>query len=458
VNHPYGAEGTVLAPLTSGVFAALRAVAGDVAAANLTGVAVLAALGGAAAWTARGLGLGWAAAATAGVAMLAARYPVYALGEASVVGLTGVPVVVGLGALVRGRRGLVALCAGLTALEYPYLVPVLPGLALLRGARDRDWRWAVTAGVALGLAWLGTRFVGRGQISDFQLHPWSKIEFLGRLYPVVEEAKARALALDLLRPGEVLWRLSARPEDPAGGRDYLGLSLVLLGAIGWRRSGPWLLLAAIAAVLATGSDWGGVPAPFCWLNLLASRVVRGLTQPTRFLLLANAALAVAAAFGVERLGRWRAAGLGLVLVDALLLGGLSLRLPTLPLPAADCARDLQGRSGVIVWPWDARTNADASLQTRFWQMEHGRPAATFGVGSWHLGENTRALDALGRAGLREGAPLPTAALLGLGYDTVIVDLSAASAVAGLGAPSRRCAGADVYFLDGTGGGPSPARR
>lgn len=456
VNHPFGAEGTVLAPVTSLLFAALRAGVGNALASNLLGVAVLAALAGAAAWTARGLGLGREACAAAALAMFVARYPVYGLGEASVVGITGIPVIVGLGALVRGRAGVVAVCAGLTALEYPYLILVLPAAAFLRGARDRSWRWVGVAVLALGLAWLGTRFVGRGQVMGFSSAHFHQIELLGVQFPVVEEAKARAPILDLFRPGRVVWRLGTRPEDLAIGRDYLGLSVILLALVGWRRGKGWALLALLAGALATGSNWWGYPAPFSWLNLLAQSVVRGLTQPTRFLLLANIGLALAAAFGVERLGRWRGWGLGLLLLDALLLGGLSLRMPTLVLPSAECVRELGPREGVLVWPWDARTTGDASLQTRYWQMEHGLPAATFGVGSWRLGAGRRTVDALGKLGFREGAVVPRAELLALRYDTLIVDTAAGSVVKGLGEPAVRCPGAEVYFLEegaGAAGGP-----
>lgn len=447
VNHPFGAEGTVLAPVTSMGFTVLRAALGNVAASNVLGVLVLAGLAGAAAWTARGLGLGREACAAAALAMFVARYPVYGLGEASVVGITGIPVLVGLGALVRGRAGLLAVCAGLTALEYPYLILVLPAAALLRGARDRSWRWVGMALVALALAWLGTRFVGRGQVMGFSSAHFHQIEWLGLQFPVVEEAKARAAVLDLFRPGAVVWRLSTRPEDLASGRDYLGLSAILLALVGWRRGKVWALLALLAGALATGSNWWGLPAPFSWLNLLAQSVVRGLTQPTRFLLLANIALALAAAFGVERLGRWRWWGVAALLADAFAFGGLSLRMPTLVLPSAPCVQELGPREGVLVWPWDARTTGDASLQTRYWQMEHGLPAATFGVGSWRLGAGRRTVDALTKVGFREGAVVPRAELMALHYDTLIVDTAAGSVVKGLGEPAVRCPGAEVYFLE-----------
>ena len=450
VNHPYGAEGTVLAPVSSAVFTVLRAGVGNILASNLLGVVVLAGLAGAAAWTVRGLGLGWSACVAAGLAMFVCRYPVYGLGEASVVGITAVPLVVGLGAFVRGRVALAALCACLTAVEYPYLILVLPGLLLARGGLERSGRWVAAGFLALGLAWLGTRFVGRGQVMGFSSAHFHQIGWLGMDFPVVEEAKARSVPGDLFWPGSVRWRLSTRPEDLACGRDYLGVSVILLAALGWRRGRWWALLAGVGAALATGSNWWGFPAPFSWLNLLASSVVRGLTQPTRFLLLANVGLAIAAAYGVERLGRWRWVGVGLLGLDAVLLGGLALRMPTLPLPQAECVRALAGRSGVIVWPWDARASGDASLQTRYWQMEHGQPGASFGVGSWRLGEGVRAIDSLARAGLREGAPIPVERLVALRYDTVVVDRAAAGELVGLGEPFARCTGADVYFLDGSG--------
>lgn len=447
VNHPFGAEGTVLAPLSTAPFIPLRALFGNVMASNLLGVGVLAGLAGAAAWAARGLGLGRAACAAAALAMLVGRYPVYGLGEASVVGITGIPVLLGLGALVRGRMGLVALCAGVVALEYPYLILVLPGLAGLRAVRDRSWRWLAVALGALALAWVGTRLVGRGQDAQAFYHHQSQISWLGLKFPVVEEAKARAAWVDLVRAGEVLWRLTTRPEDAAHGRDYLGLSVLGLALLGGRRALPWLLLALLGAALATGSNWFGFPAPFAWLNLLAQSVVRGLSQPTRFLLLANIGLAVAAAVGVERLGKHAWWAVGALLVDALAFGGLSLRMPTLPIPSASCARELEGRQGVLVWPWDARETGDASLQTRYWQMEHGQPGNTFGVGSWRLGGGKRALDALRAAGVREGVAIPVEGLLGLQYDTVLLDTSAGTTVPGLGEPSLRCDGADIYFLE-----------
>lgn len=447
VNHPFGTEGTVLAPLSSAVFAALRVALGDVGASNALGLIVLTALAGATAWTARGMGLGWTATLAAGLALLVGRYPFFALGETSVVGITAVPVVVGLGAWVRRKEGLLLACAGLTALEYPYLAPVLPGLALLRAGRERSLRWVAIALTGLFLVWLGARFIGRGQLSSFSpsLHP--PLVFLGLRYPVIEEVHARARLFDLLWPGRVVWSLDVDGSVLARGRDYLGLSLILLGLVGGKRGLPWLGLATVGALLATGSDWGWVPGPFSWLNLVARHLARALTQPTRFLLLANLALALAAAHGIQRMGRWKPVGVALILADGLIGGGLSLRLPTTALPTASCVASLSGREGVLVWPWDVRTSTVASLQTRFWQMQHGQPGATFGVGSWSLVGGQRALDVLREQGVSEMLPVPIARLLELHYDTVVVDRrEQARAPLGLGRPKVTCEGADVYFL------------
>lgn len=448
VNHPYGAFGTVLAPLSNAIFAAVRPLAGVAWANNAVGLFTLAGLASGTAWAARGLGVGWVPTLAAGVAVLVARYPVYALGETSVVGITALPFVFGVGAWIRRWRVFTAACAGLVALEYPYLVPVLPGLALLRAVRERDWRWGAVGIGGLLLAGLGTSLVGKGQSDSFGVYQEPYLVFLGRMFPAVDQPQARSELVNLLLPGPVRWTQDASASVHACGRDYLGLSVLVLALLGGRRAIPWVLLGLLGAALAVGSDYGGVPGLFSLLNLAAREVVRALTQPTRFLLLANVALGLAVALGVARMGRWGVLAVAALLIDALLVGGASLRMPTMKLPSAPCASALVDSTGVVLWPWDLHDNPESTIQVRLWQMVHGRPASTFGVGSWTLGQGKRAIDAIRRTGLAEQEEVPVKRLRGLGYDAILLDLNAKryGDPVGVGAPVAECDGVEIYRL------------
>ena len=105
------------------------------------------------------------------------------------------------------------------------------------------------------------------------------------------------------------------------------------------------------AVLSMGSIWGGFAMPFLGLNAIMDAIARPLTQPTRYLAVAIVAAAVLAGVWFSSLGakrQWTV--FFLMLGEALLVGGLSLKLPTTELPQLSCQLP---EGGVLLWPGDA---------------------------------------------------------------------------------------------------------
>jgi hypothetical protein len=482
VNFPAGALGGVLSPVTATLWALLAPVVGDAAATTWTDVLYLGAFAASVAWLGRETGLGRAGALLAGALVLAPRYPLFAMGETSIVGITALTVSVGLVATLKVARGgrwgwaaLLAACVGVTGVEMPYLAPVLPvavGLAWLRTRRQ-----LLLAGLGAGWGLLMAIGAMHGATQDEAFGLMRSPETVGFgawRWVVVEAPWARSAVGNLLFPGEVRWSLDATASEAATGRDYLGLSLVAMAgvALAARRAvGAWVALALAGVVLATGSDWFGLPSPFALMNALARDLVRGLTQPTRFLMLPTIGLAVAAAHGVEVLAeRRRAAGIAAVAVlavDAFAFGGLSLRLPTMTLPRPDCVvalRDRDPGTGVLVWPWDGLEHAEGSVRRRLLQVAHQHPGALFGVGSWKLLGAVPTGVRLQRLGWADAVAgkrrLNTGPLLTLGYRWVVADEAAgpaamASAAYNFGAPTETCAGAAVYRLAAPISGAGP---
>lgn len=471
-NFPDGVLGGVLAPLTTTLWQALDAALGPGPATTGVGGLTLALWCASVAWLARLTGLGSALSVLAGVLALEGRYLVFALGETSVVGITALPVLWAAAALLswdRDRRpawlALYAVAAAATGLEYPYLVglPPLLGAAFAVHRRSRVVGVAVGLGVLLGV--LALAATSRGQQGTFGSLAQQLTVTVGRWsWPRGEHEFARALPAPLVLPGAVVWSTTATSSAHATGRDYLGLPLILFAVVGLalrpRRTWPFALLAAIGIALATGSEWFGLPGPFALLNAVAARVVRVLTQPTRFLVLSSACLPILAAHGLAALRERRlvvAAGVVVLVADAFAFGGLSLTLPTMELPSASCVAALREQPGgaVALWPWDGLDGGEASIRQREWQVVHGHPSPGRGVGSWTLlgaVPGTRQLAKLGleQAVFGEG-PVEPGRLAALGYGWVVADLSAgdwvgATARASLGEPTVTCDGAEVYVL------------
>lgn len=489
-NFPHGTVGSVLAPLTSALWALIDLFTGPTAATTWTTVLTLAGWSAGVAWLAYLSGVSRPVSALAGVLALSGRYLVYASGEASVVGITGLPALLGVGALMRvaqggGARwlGVYTLSCGLVGLEYPYLTPLLPMLGLLLAARRRDWRLIAAMLVGLLLVYLAVKHVGRGQVAFGSGRHGYTVSLFGLHWPAAETSFSRAAPARLFWPTAPRWSEgSADGTFAAEGREYLGLSLVLGALAGLklrpRQTWPWALAAAVGVLLATGSIWFGGPGLFALLNGAAASFVRGLTQPTRFLVLASVGLPIAAAHAVDALlhdaahrpwlaslaARARLTASGVValpvvglLADAFAFGGLSLTMPTTALPDAPCVADLRKgpTAPVLTMPWDLIADSEASMASRRWQIVHGQPAPGFGVGSWTLlGPLSGPAELDGRhfTDLFHGQrPIRGSEAWQLGYRWIVGDVASAPFVeellaGALGTPTARCGAAVMYAL------------
>ena len=104
-NFPLGGRGAILSPITATTWALLEPLIGPASAGAWTTWSQVALFGAAMVWLAREVGLSWAASYVALMACFCQRYLLYAPGETSVVGITALPIPIGLIALMRIRRG-----------------------------------------------------------------------------------------------------------------------------------------------------------------------------------------------------------------------------------------------------------------------------------------------------------------------------------------------------------------
>lgn len=489
VNHPAGADGALLAPSATVVWALTQPLLGPGLAGVLAVLSQLLGLAAATAWLARTTGASAQGATVAALVVLAGRYPLHAVGEASVVAIAALPLVLGLGCLVlldpdrpAGRLPLLGLllCLPWLAAENPYLLPVLllaAGLVLVRAVAVGDRRRALHLGlVILG----GTVAVGHFALvfassaaPDYPPH--YPVEVVGPpvtlgplAVPIADTPWARASLTDLLWPGPVAWTEHAMGARgmPGGGR-YLGLAGVVLALVALvtraRRTLPWVGLALLGATLAMGSRLGPAAGPFLWLNGLMDVVARPLTQPTRFLVVAMVGLAVAAAWGADALrSRWGAAALFssvlVVIGEAVAVGGTSLRLPTTPLPTLSCADQLPA-GAVLTWPDEASDRWAGHAQLL--QLSHGRASSHRGIASWRQ-EQPLAQQSLALVNFQVDARLPLVAdaLMLDGYRLVVASPSAderdhAWLRETLGEAVAACDGHTVYDLANATGNEHP---
>jgi len=451
VNHPAGAVGALLSPSTSLSWALARPLVGDGGAMSATVALQVLGLAGFTALLCRRIGCSREAAATAALVVVVARYLPYGAGEGSVVAIAALPLPLGLWALVGrvraqsanrgiglGEAVLLAACMPAVAVENPYLAPVLPAAVFV--AWVATWRPGgsqrarLQLGMALFVGALGILVVsemfGSAAAPDYPVEQaGDTVRLLGLDLPVVDMPWARAELQDLFWPGPVEWTVdvnSAR-DNPGGGR-YLGFAgglLALLGTVARpRRAAPWAALGAGGLLLGLGSMIGPMGGPFLYLNSLLDLMARPLTQPTRFLVVALIGMAICAGLAVDamrsRLGRAATPlALALLLLDGFTVGGPSLRLPTLSLPALSCAADLP-RGAVLTWPTDALGGWPAASQLL--QMTHGQPAAHRGIASWRLVE-PRALSTLRGLGYDRHTKvgIDAAGLVDAGYRAVLVE-------------------------------------
>ncbi len=491
VNFPYGATGSVLSPSSALLWTLLAPLLGAARAASAAALLQIAGLAAGCAWLVGGLtGSRWGAAAAA-LVVLSARYLPFGVGEGSAVAVAALPVPLGLIALrAGGLRGglLAALCMAWTAAENPYLAPVLPGIAALQ-LLDALRRRAPAAPLLLslvlgsiGILTVAGMFSGSASPDYPREVAGQTVALAGRTFSVVDLPWARAELAELVWPRPVRWTLSAQDATQASGGRYLGLSALLLAilaaALRPRDSLPWLGLILVGVLLSIGSLAGNLAGPFLFLNALMDAVARPLTQPTRFLVIALIGLSGCAGLAVSAAAaRWGsragAALLGVVLLDGLLVGGMSLRLPVTPLPAGGCLADLEP-GGLLMWPWDA--GLGELSDTQLYQIVHGHPSPQTGIASWALAEEGRVLTALRGSGWStdpDRRRLNLTKMLNLGYRWGVVEEQAEPAGAAwlaesLGQPHARCDGLVIYDLaaaaptrknqgDGQGGGQGAVR-
>ena len=477
VNHPGGATGSLLSPLTTGAQAVLSPWLGIGRALSVVASLHALALAAAVGWLAHVAGARGPAAVVAAAAVLVGRYLPFGLGEGSIVAVAALPVPLGLVAMVRLTRGsgawavaAVAACSGWAAIENPYLAPVLPGVAAVLAVAVAPARRRLVLALAGGsIAVLAVVALFKGGASpDYPREVDGTALMLGAWrFTVVDLPWSRVQPRELLWGGPVRWTLQSDTAVSAGGGRTFGLSVLALAALGGarrpRQALPWWGLAAAMLVLAAGSAQADIGLPFLYLNHVLEWVARPLTQPVRFVAVALVAIAVAAGHGAAALPRKRwalPAVLALFALESLSLGAGSLRLPTTALPHAPCLAELPREAArlqvpdgaVLAWPWDARDGA--ASRSQLLQMVHGRAAAHRGIASWAL-QGDSAQDALRGAGFRQDRPpgqrLEVLPLRMLGYQWVIAEVSADPVGVerlriDLGSPVLQCGDVAVFSL------------
>ena len=447
-NFPFGGHGAILSPMTASLWSILASIMGEAMATTWTGIALLWSMFGALFWMSRQAGWSWLASACAALAVLVPRYPIYTLGETGVVGIAALPMIIGMGIALRLKHvqswlwiAALGLAMALQGLENPYLTPVLPLFVMMLIIQKQG---AKALSTALGIGLIGIVLVGvihhGATAQDYEsVKPNTFIEFLGFYFPVIERPWARVLPFEWIWPDRVLWSYGVMDSIHTGGRGYMGLSLwcACVGGLilSVRRLWIWILLFFLGLILATGSEWGTLPSVFGLLNSIAERLVRALTQPSRYLICAVAGAAGLLGALAHQLERRRpslawALWVGLLL-DGLFFGGLSLRLPDTKLPDGRCMEGVTEVSGgVLIWPWDGADdeNSRATLQSRLFQVVHRHPGATIGTGSWPLVGTVFPGHVLRELGwskaMTEQGTLDIQKLSDWGYDAVILDHTA----------------------------------
>lgn len=443
VNHPYGAQGSVLSPSGAISWAVGDVFLGPARAAILSAWLTIAGFALGVAWlTARCGGGGWGA-LVAGLVVLSSRYLFFGVGEGSPVAVAALPIPLGMAGLLAAAQGrwlgggLAAMAMAWTAAENPYLAPALPAVGaflllpvLWRGDDARPLIVSLMLGAAGVMAFAG--LFGRTASPDYPREVAGQIvQLLGRPWSIVDLPWARATPTDLLWPGTVRWTLSSVDAQTATGGRYLGLvglcmSLAALRVCP-RRALGWWAVAVGGMALSFGSVQNGLAGPFLFLNGFMDAVARPLTQPTRFLIFALLGMGVSAGLMVHTLvQKWGSSiallCCALLAIDGVVFGGLSLDLPETELPDATCMASLSG--GVLLWPWDGMDGEQSTAQR--YQIQHQQPAPQTGIASWAISADGRAANEVRGAGWNgeQLHRLNRNKLLDLGYRWAIVDTAA----------------------------------
>ena len=434
-NYPNGVIGVVLAPSAALSWAWLEPIVGEAQALRLAvSIQIWGLIAGVVAIAQQLTNNKWAA-LMGGLALCTGRYLYFSVGEASLVAIAAIPLVWGLFLCVRFEKrahiltalGLV-LCTLWTALENPYLAPILPMVLLvvsaLKGFKKERKMAAWLLGTAivglLGLMWVASLFKGAANPDYPREVAGQWVSMLGRRWEIIDLPWARLSWWTVAWPEPLNWTVGIDDARQASGGRYLGLSVVALGLFGlvrehhWR----WLALGGISYALALGSVHFGLSGLFLFVNGVMDAIARPLTQPTRFVLVLQVVLVlgVASTAHVVLQKKWQYGALlaAILLGDALAVGGLSLRIPTSVLPQVECA--LEGP--VLIWPHDAQDGAQS--QSQLYQISHEQPSPHTAIASWAV-SGERTINALRAAGFRlDSRRVQLNRLRQLGYRSIIV--------------------------------------
>ena len=438
-NFPWGGQGAILSPLSALLWSLLDWILGPAWATTMTTWLTLVATMMGLVYLGQAFRLNGLALGAMATMCLLPRYIVFTLGETGVVGVAMLPLLVGLSLIVHlgdkntyGSWIILLVMMGLQGVENPYLAPLLPFALTVQIIRMRRWKWLwfLLSGV---MTMAAVVMLFRGASGDYEsVRPSGYTQIFGLYFPAIERPWARTELVDLVTPLSVLWPAGSMDSIHIQGREYLGMSGLMVGlwSLSDRRLWGWGLLAFGGVLLVTGSDWGGVPSLFGLLNSIADVLVRPFTQPSRYFVLYTIGMGVAVGSMVHRLGRRGTIVFGLLLFDALVWGGLSLRMPTTPIPESECIRATEFDGPVLVWPWDGSDDQwfESSLRSRLFQLQHEQSGATIATGSWALEGTVFPGKRLREAGWRKAmdrqGTLNISQLYDWGYRYVIVDETA----------------------------------
>ena len=319
-------------------------------------------------------------------------------------------------------------CTVLTAMENPYLTPILPSLMVLcwMGRSNHRSLMFIVGLVSLFALLQVAQLFGASASPDYPREvAGQQVQLAGQFWQIVDLPWARLSPLELIDPRPVVWTTNAENATLASGGLFIGWTLLLGASMGalHKKMWPWVVLMLTMAALSMGSIWGGFAMPFLGLNAIMDAIARPLTQPTRYLAVAIVAGAVLAGVWFSSQSRSRQWVLAsLMLVESLFFGGLSLKLPTTELPQLSCQLP---EGGVLLWPGDAEDGEQGRSQ--LFQMVHAQPSPQTGIASWKLADE-RVLGKLRGAGFsQQSTGLKTTKLIELGYRSVLLDRSAIAA-------------------------------
>ena len=446
-NFPFGGTGAILSPISAILWSTLDSVWGPASATIWSNIILL--------WMtmigmmvlSRRIGLSVLASSAAAILLILPRYTVFTLGETGVVGIAILPILLGLYsiiAIVQEDKPVVfasvlAISMALQGLENPYMFFILPSasiLGVLVAKKKRMMALGLLSGLGL-MAIVGAIHHGASASQYESIQPTSWVDIFGLYFPVVERPWASSSIQAILYPQQVIWPYGSMDSIHIQGREFVGWTGLLLGGMAMivarKKASVWFGMALIGLVFVTGSDWGGLPSPFALFNSICDKLVRSLSQPSRYFLLYSVGMGICVACSIDWLTKkWIHLGWlawAFLLGETLVWGGLSLRVPTTALPDAECLSQVEIEGPTLIWPWDGIDDQEyeATLKSRLFQLLHEQPGATIGTGSWPLVGTVfpgHMLRELGwREALEQRGRLDVQQLSDWGYLHVIVDKS-----------------------------------